>query len=67
MVLNDMAGEAILEGRHEDAAKLLSAAAELAESVGAKRVLIERAQEEARIAWQQRQWNGMINMLARTR
>ena len=54
MRLNDLAGEAILEGRHEEAAKLLSAAAELAESVSAKRVLVERAQEEARIAWRER-------------
>ena len=55
MVLNDMAGEAILEGRHEDAAKLLSAAATCpGMSVEARRVLVERAQEEARIAWSER-------------
>lgn len=51
IILNDLAGMAILEGRHEDAAKLLATAAELAESVSARRVLVERAQEEARIAW----------------
>lgn len=54
MVLNDLAGIAILEGRHREAAKLLSAAAELVESVSAKRVLVERAQEEARIDWLER-------------
>ena len=54
MVLNDMAGLAILEGRHAEAAKLLATAAECVYTVSAKRVLNERAEEEARIAWQER-------------
>lgn len=54
MVLNDMAGLAILEGRHAEAAKLLATAAECVYTVSAKRVLVERAQEEARIAWGER-------------
>lgn len=54
VILNDLAGMAILDGRHEDAAKLLRAAAELAESVSAKMVLVERAQEQARLAFEKR-------------
>lgn len=54
VILNDLAGMAILDGRHEDASKLLRAAAELAETASAKIVLIERSQEQARLAFEKR-------------
>ena len=55
MVLNDLAGQAILEGRHEEAAKWLRMAAECeGMSQGARRVLHERAQEQDRLAWESR-------------
>ena len=48
MVLNDMAGLAILEGRHEDAARLLHEAAcsPLVVTSSAKRILFQRSLEQ---------------------
>lgn len=54
VILNDLAGMAILDGRHEDAAKWLRAAAELVDTTEAKRVLFERAQEQARLGFEKR-------------
>ena len=54
IVLNDLAGLAILNGKHAEAAKYLMMAAQLAETVNGKRVLVERAQEQANLAWMER-------------